>query len=159
MKKVKESWEVKVKVTVNGNIYWQDNMYTLRAVTPGSAEDTSQGQIGIHHVYTAYDKTAEADYLRQHVLPRLHARQDWVRRAITARNCTVLDAEVIEDNRQLVADIDSGSWGGYDRLPRTRQERNQKLTALNNVLNEGAEGYLPWVPSQEDYNRAKEAIS
>ena len=46
---------------------------------------------------------------------------------------------------------------GIDNL-KSQKEVNKKLNALNNVLNERGEGYLPRIVSREEYQRALEIL-
>ncbi len=154
----REKYQIKTTVTIDGKKYWHDYPSICMAVVPGSKMDTSYGKVGIHH-YSRYDADQKSwEYVRTNVLPKLWARQSWVDRAIERRHITCLDQEAMSEAQELVEKIKSGAWGGYDKLPKTIKERDEKMKLYNDIVNEGGEGYVPWTPSKEDYNNAIKAL-
>lgn len=147
-----------VRVWHDGHVWRLDNMYLIRDAVPGSGDDTSQGKVGLHHIYCGGADTPEWQEARLHVLPKLHARQERYDQAVSKREMAEIDLSSQQTARQLVADVDAGCWGGYDRLPKIAQERRQREQAYNNAVNEGGEGYIPYVPTQAEYDAAKRTI-
>lgn len=70
-------------------------------------------------------------------------------------------AKKIEDMERLISACESqrdhgrGMWAG---LP-TKAEANRRLKALNNILNEGGDGFLPHIYSIEEYEWAKARLA
>lgn len=77
-----------------------------------------------------------------------------------AKNTTRRAAEIakLEDVVACCEEQQANGRGLWEGLP-NRAELNNRLRTLNNILNEGGEGFVPHIYSKEEYERAKTRLS